>query len=93
MRHMRLLIALLTLSLSAAHWHVFLSPTGGCTDAVVKQLTAARSNVLVQAYSFTSPPIARALVEAAGRGVRVIRARRASATPPANSLLNKASCR
>ena len=46
-------------------------PGGGCTEAVVKQLNSARSNVLVQAYSFTSPPIAKALVEASRRGVRV----------------------
>jgi hypothetical protein len=31
--------------------HVFFSPTGGCTEAVVKELNAAKSSVLVQAYS------------------------------------------
>jgi phosphatidylserine/phosphatidylglycerophosphate/cardiolipin synthase-like enzyme len=47
------------------------SPKGGCTEAVVRQLDAARSRVLVQAYSFTSAPIAKALVEAHNRGVDV----------------------
>jgi phosphatidylserine/phosphatidylglycerophosphate/cardiolipin synthase-like enzyme len=38
---------------------------------VVKELGAAKSNVLVQAYSFTSASIAKALVEAHKRGVDV----------------------
>ena len=50
---------------------VYFSPRGGCTDAVVRELAAARSTVYVQAYSFTSAPIARALVEAKERGVDV----------------------
>ena len=41
---------------------VYFSPKGGCTDAVVKELAAAKSTVLVQAYSFTSAPIAKALL-------------------------------
>ena len=48
-----------------------ISPRGGCTDAVVRELSAARQTVLVQAYSFTSAPIASALVAASRRGVRV----------------------
>ncbi len=47
------------------------SPRGGCTAALVAELAAARSEVLVQAYSFTCPDIAAALAAAAGRGVRV----------------------
>jgi phosphatidylserine/phosphatidylglycerophosphate/cardiolipin synthase-like enzyme len=50
---------------------VYFSPRGGCTDAVVRELAAARTSVYVQAYSFTSAPIARALVEAKDRGVDV----------------------
>jgi phosphatidylserine/phosphatidylglycerophosphate/cardiolipin synthase-like enzyme len=50
---------------------VYFSPRGGCTEAVVEQLNAAKSSVLVQAYSFTSDAIAEALVEAHRRGVRV----------------------
>jgi phosphatidylserine/phosphatidylglycerophosphate/cardiolipin synthase-like enzyme len=69
------------LSLAVALWttaacaadriQVFFSPHGGCTETVVEQLNRARSSVFVQAYSFTSVPIARALVEAHQRGVDV----------------------
>ncbi len=48
---------------------VYFSPNGGCTDAIVKELTNAKSEVLVQAYSFTSKEIAKALVDANKRGV------------------------
>ncbi|HWB10336.1 MAG TPA: cyclase family protein [Pirellulales bacterium] len=50
---------------------VHFSPKGGCTEAVVEELQAASSTVLVQAYSFTSAPIAKALVAAHKRGVNV----------------------
>ena len=42
-----------------------------CTQLVVDTLAGAHSTVLVQAYSFTSEPIAQALVEAHARGVDV----------------------
>ena len=50
---------------------VFFSPRGGCTEAVVSTISQARSEILVQAYSFTSAPIAKALVDAHKRGVHV----------------------
>ena len=50
---------------------VYFSPKGGCTQAVVDQIGNARKEVLVQAYSFTSVPIAQALLGAFKRGVRV----------------------
>jgi phosphatidylserine/phosphatidylglycerophosphate/cardiolipin synthase-like enzyme len=50
---------------------VFFSPKGGCTEAVVDALTKAKSTVLVQAYSFTSAPIAKALTDAHRRGVKI----------------------
>jgi phosphatidylserine/phosphatidylglycerophosphate/cardiolipin synthase-like enzyme len=50
---------------------VYFSPRGGCTEAVVREIDNARSSILVQAYSFTSAPIAKALIEAHKRGVRV----------------------
>jgi phosphatidylserine/phosphatidylglycerophosphate/cardiolipin synthase-like enzyme len=52
-------------------WHVYFSPNHGATKAVVDVLTAARRTILVQAYSFTSAPIAKALAEAHARGVDV----------------------
>ncbi len=50
---------------------VYFSPNGGATEAVVNALEATTNSVLVQAYSFTSAPIAQALVQAHRRGVRV----------------------
>jgi phosphatidylserine/phosphatidylglycerophosphate/cardiolipin synthase-like enzyme len=49
---------------------VYFSPRGGATEAVVDALDHATNSVLVQAYSFTSAPIAKALVEAHRRGVQ-----------------------
>jgi phosphatidylserine/phosphatidylglycerophosphate/cardiolipin synthase-like enzyme len=50
---------------------VYFSPKGGCTEAVVRTISEARQTILVQAYSFTSAPIAAALVAASRKGVRV----------------------
>jgi phosphatidylserine/phosphatidylglycerophosphate/cardiolipin synthase-like enzyme len=49
----------------------FFSPHGGATDAVVNALGHATNSIHVQAYSFTSAPIAKALVDAGRRGVKV----------------------
>lgn len=56
---------------SASEARCYFSPRGGCTDAIVAQLNDAKQSVHVQAYSFTSSPIAKALVAAAQRGVKV----------------------
>jgi len=50
---------------------VYFSPHGGCTEAVVRAVKGAQKQVLVEAYSFTSEPIAMALIEAEKRGVDV----------------------
>jgi phosphatidylserine/phosphatidylglycerophosphate/cardiolipin synthase-like enzyme len=47
------------------------SPSGGCTDAIVSEVGKAAHTLDVQAYAFTSQPIAQAVVDAATRGVRV----------------------
>jgi phosphatidylserine/phosphatidylglycerophosphate/cardiolipin synthase-like enzyme len=52
-------------------WSVYFSPHGGCTDAIIKELNGAKSTILVQAYSFTSSPIAKGLLNAHKRGVKV----------------------
>ncbi len=52
-------------------WQVAFSPSGGATQLVVDTLAQAKQTILVQAYSFTSAPIAQALVAAKQRGVRV----------------------
>jgi phosphatidylserine/phosphatidylglycerophosphate/cardiolipin synthase-like enzyme len=49
----------------------YFSPNGGATDALVRELATAKVSVYVQAYSFTSAPIARALANAAARGVKL----------------------
>jgi phosphatidylserine/phosphatidylglycerophosphate/cardiolipin synthase-like enzyme len=56
---------------SPAGWQVYYSPHGGCTEAVVDALNQATNSVLVQAYSFTSAPIAKAIVDAHRRHVQV----------------------
>jgi phosphatidylserine/phosphatidylglycerophosphate/cardiolipin synthase-like enzyme len=57
--------------LPPASHSVHFSPKGGCTDAVVSEIQRARHEVLVLGYSFTSQPIAQALVDAKKRGVSV----------------------
>lgn len=59
------------LTLINAPTQVYFSPRGGCTEAIVDALDKAKSEVLVQAYSFTSKDIAKALVDAHKRGVHV----------------------
>ena len=49
----------------------YFSPHGGCTDAIVAEIERAQHEIMVQAYSFTSHPIARALIDAHRRGVKV----------------------
>lgn len=51
--------------------NVCFSPNGRCTEAIIKELNAARLEILVQAYSFTSAPIAKALLQAKKRGVSI----------------------
>jgi len=50
---------------------VYFSPKGGATEACVDAIAAAKKTIHVQAYSFTSAPIAAALVAAKKRGVTV----------------------
>jgi phosphatidylserine/phosphatidylglycerophosphate/cardiolipin synthase-like enzyme len=50
---------------------VCFTPGGNCTDAIVQVLGNAKRTILVQAYSFTSAPIAKALLDAHKRGVQV----------------------
>jgi phosphatidylserine/phosphatidylglycerophosphate/cardiolipin synthase-like enzyme len=50
---------------------VYFSPNGGCTDAIIQQINRAKTEILIQAYSFTSKPIAQALIAAQKRGVKI----------------------
>jgi phosphatidylserine/phosphatidylglycerophosphate/cardiolipin synthase-like enzyme len=70
-----LLISLLFFQLARADSpkiEVYFSPQGGCTAAIIDQISNAQKSIHVQAYSFTSRPIAKALIEANQRGVTVI---------------------
>lgn len=49
----------------------YFSPHGGATEAIVKEINSAKNEILVQAYSFTSNPIAKALVDAKKRGIKI----------------------
>jgi phosphatidylserine/phosphatidylglycerophosphate/cardiolipin synthase-like enzyme len=50
---------------------VCFTPGGNCTQLIIQALHGAQRTVLVQAYSFTSAPIAKALLDAHKRGVKV----------------------
>lgn len=50
---------------------IYFSPRGGAQQAIVDAIDKAMETVYVQAYSFTSAPIAKALVDASRRGVKV----------------------
>ena len=51
---------------------VFFSPRGGATEAIVKEINHSQKEILVQAYGFTSKPIAKAILDAKKRGVSII---------------------
>jgi phosphatidylserine/phosphatidylglycerophosphate/cardiolipin synthase-like enzyme len=50
---------------------VFFSPKGGCTDAIIREITNAKSAIMVSALSLTSMSIGKALIDAHKRGVKV----------------------
>src|SRR5262249_2317621 len=58
-----LVSAALAAEMPPAQVAVYFSPRGGATDAVVQAIHGAQHQILVQAYSFTSAPIAKALLE------------------------------
>lgn len=47
------------------------TPGEDCTDEIVSEIDQAEKSILMQAYGFSSPPIAHALMNAHGRGVDV----------------------
>jgi phosphatidylserine/phosphatidylglycerophosphate/cardiolipin synthase-like enzyme len=47
------------------------SPRGGCTEAVVAEISRASKSIQVLSYTFTSRPIGDALIDARHRGVQV----------------------
>ncbi len=49
----------------------YFSPHGGAAEAIVKEINNAKTEILVQAYSFTSRPIAKALADARKRSIKI----------------------
>ncbi len=47
------------------------TPGSNCTGLIVKEIDQAAQSIFVQAYSFTSKPIAKAITQAQSRGVEV----------------------
>ncbi|MBI3897516.1 MAG: phospholipase D family protein [Gammaproteobacteria bacterium] len=56
---------------AGATYEVGLSPYGGALDLVLNGIHSARRSIRVAAYSFSSKPIAEALLEAQRRGIDV----------------------
>jgi phosphatidylserine/phosphatidylglycerophosphate/cardiolipin synthase-like enzyme len=50
---------------------VAFSPAGGITEMITTEIAKASKSVYVQAYSFTSPEIIKALIDAKKRGIDV----------------------
>lgn len=59
------------LQLNGASAQVLFTPWDDAEGAIVGAIRGARTQLLVQAYSFTSRAVARALIEAKARGVDV----------------------
>ncbi len=60
-----------TVPASQALISAYFSPRGGCTDAIVNEIRKARKSIDIAIYSFTSKKIAKALIKAHKRGVKV----------------------
>jgi phosphatidylserine/phosphatidylglycerophosphate/cardiolipin synthase-like enzyme len=61
----------LELSLQDVQMNAYFSPGGGATEAITKEISKSKSEVLVLAYSLSSQPIVKALLEAQRRGLTV----------------------
>ncbi|QDH18336.1 phospholipase D family protein [Wolbachia endosymbiont of Carposina sasakii] len=72
----RYLLVLLTCSLlsgcvSCPSTTVCFTPRENCTNLIIDSMDHAKKSVLVQAYQFTSKPIAQSLIRAKKRGVDI----------------------
>lgn len=59
------------LTLNSTPVQIFFSPQGGCTEAIVNEIGNAKSEIYVQAYSFTSKEIAEAVIKAHKKRIHV----------------------
>lgn len=62
---------LTTSSFKNTKYDVCFTPGENCTNLIVSAIDSAKKELLIQAYSFTSAPIAKAVVEAKKRGINV----------------------
>src|SRR5688572_13624430 len=53
-------------------YQVCFTPKQNCTALIVNQIHQAKKSVYVQAYSFTSTPIAKAILDAQRKGLEVV---------------------
>ncbi len=61
--------------LSGAKYQLCFTPSQTamqCTEMVTNAIAKAKDNIIVQAYSFTSAPIVKALIDAHERGVKIV---------------------
>ncbi|KAB8033807.1 phospholipase D family protein [Fluviispira multicolorata] len=58
-------------SFKDAPYKVCFTPGSDCAQEIVNEIDLAKKSIFVQAYSFTSAPIAKAIVNAKKRGVEV----------------------
>ena len=54
-----------------ATYSVCFTPGDNCAQYIIDVLSSAKDNIYIQAYSFTSQPIALALIDAQKRGVHI----------------------
>lgn len=73
MNYLRILLVTFCLSINVAFasYRVCFTPGEDCTGLIVEVIDQAKKSIYVQAYSFTSTPIMRALLLAKRRGVDV----------------------
>ena len=71
LRFMLVVLLILNHHALAKEREVCFTPGQDCTGVIVGHIASAQNSILVQAYSFTSAPIAKALVTAHQRGVDV----------------------
>lgn len=58
-------------SFNNSTYEICFTPGQNCTNLIIKNMDKAKKSLLVQAYSFTSAPIAKAIIDAKKRGVDV----------------------
>jgi len=64
-------LLLFSFSPSFAEIRIFFSPKGGIAEEIIKQIDNAQEYIDIAIYSFTYEPIAKAIVRAEKRGVKI----------------------